>query len=95
TRIQQLGGVPVYDPAEIARMAEKEHVRASQGSTVQEMLLEDLEVERRQVKAYTEFIREVGDKDIVTRRLLERILEDTEHHAAELADILSCRTETR
>jgi bacterioferritin len=94
-RIQQLGGVPIFDPAEIARTAQKAHVHVTQGATVEEMVQEDLEVERAQVNAYMAFIREVGFNDPTTRRLLEDILKDTEHHASELRDMLSSRADTR
>src|SRR5437763_12473719 len=36
TRIQQLGGVPIFDPAEISRSAQKAHVHVTQGATVEE-----------------------------------------------------------
>jgi bacterioferritin len=94
-RIQQLGGVPIFDPAEIARMAAKAHVNVTQGATVEAMVREDLEVERAQVNAYMAFIREIGFKDPTTRRVLEDILKDTEHHAAELRDMLSSRADTK
>jgi bacterioferritin len=58
------------------------------------MVREDLDVERAQVDAYMAFIREVGFDDPTTRRLLEDILKDTEHHAGELRDMLSRRAET-
>lgn len=90
-RISQLGGTPIYDLREIATMADREKVHAEQGETIEEMVMEDLEIERRQVENYTNFIREIGDKDPVTRRLLEDILIDTEHHASELRDMLQHR----
>lgn len=93
-RIQQLGGVPIFDPAEIAKSAAKVHVSVRQSATLEAMVREDLNVERAQVNAYMAFIREVGFKDPTTRRLLEDILKDTEHHAAELRDLLSKRAET-
>lgn len=93
-RIQQLGGVPIFDPAEIAEKASRAHVSVSQGATVEAMVREDLELERTQVNAYMAFIREVGFQDPTTRRILEEILKDTEHHATELRDMLSSRAET-
>jgi bacterioferritin len=93
-RIQQLGGVPIFDPREIAETAAKAHVNVTQGATVEAMVREDLDVEIRQVNAYMAFIREVGFNDPTTRRLLEDILKDTEHHAAELRDMLSKRADT-
>ncbi len=90
-RIQQLGGTPIYDLFEIAERARQQKVKAEQGATIEEMVAEDLALERKQLVAYTEFIREVGDKDPATRRLLEDILIDTEHHASELRDMLQRR----
>lgn len=94
-RIQQLGGVPIFDPAEIARVASQVHIHVTQGATVEEMVREDLEVEIAQVNAYMAFIREVGFDDPTTRRVLEDILKDTEAHANELNDMLSRRADTR
>jgi bacterioferritin len=94
-RIQQLGGVPVFDPAEIAQKASQAHVSVAQGATVEEMVREDLDVERAQVNAYMAYIREIGFDDPTTRRILEDILKDTEHHAAELRDLLSRRADTK
>jgi bacterioferritin len=93
-RIQQLGGVPIFDPAEIARKASRVHVNVSQGATLEAMVREDLDLERAQVNVYMAFIRQIAFDDPTTRRLLEDILKDTEHHAAELRDLLSKRADT-
>ena len=74
-RIQQLGGVPVYSPADIARKAAEEGVRAEQAATLADMVVENLMLERRQIVAYTALIREIGDGDPTTSRLLGGILE--------------------
>jgi bacterioferritin len=87
-RIQQLGGVPVYQPTEIASKAAEAGVHPQQGATLSQMVSENLMLERQQVAAYTALIREVGDTDLTTRRILMDILIDTEKHAAELADYL-------
>jgi bacterioferritin len=94
-RIQQLGGVPVFSPVEIARKAAEEGVRAEQGATLTEMVVENLMLERRQVAAYTALIREIGDMDPTTQRILTGILEETEKHASELADYLKRTAEMR
>jgi len=52
-------------------------------------------LERRQVEAYTALIRELGDKDLITRELLLDILADTETHASELADFLKRTADKR
>jgi bacterioferritin len=48
------------------------------------MIIENLMLERQQVAAYTTLIREIGDRDPTTRRLLLEILADTERHASQL-----------
>lgn len=88
-RIQQLGGDPVFDPLEIAAGAEKMRLELGDPKTLEEMIQFNYQVERRQVVAYTRLIREVAFHDPTTRRMLEDILIDTEHHAAELADLLA------
>lgn len=90
-RIQQLGGTPLYDLREIADMAERFRVKAEQGCTLEEMVMEDLHVERAQVERYTLLVRELGNDDPVTRRMLEEILAATETHASELRDMLQHR----
>jgi bacterioferritin len=94
-RIQALGGVPIFDPEEIAKCAERLRISPEQGSTLEDMVREDFELEREQVRVYTRMVREVGDRDIVTRRLLEDILEQTEDHAAEMWDLLQSQAATR
>jgi len=87
-RVQQLGGVPIYDPKEISAKAANVGVVAEQGATLTEMVVEDLMLERHQVEVYTALIREIGDQDLVTRHVLLGILAETEKHASELADYL-------
>jgi bacterioferritin len=94
-RIQQLGGVPVFSPMEIAAKAAEAGVRPEQGATLADMVVENLMLERQQIKVYTALIREIGDGDPTTRRLLTTILEVTEKHASELADYLKRTSETR
>jgi bacterioferritin len=94
-RIQQLGGVPVFTPTEIAAKAAEVGVRPEQGATLTDMVIENLLIERQQVVAYTALIREIGDRDPTTHRLLMDILAETEKHASELADYLKRAAETR
>ncbi|MPZ78138.1 MAG: bacterioferritin [Deltaproteobacteria bacterium] len=93
-RIQQLGGVPIYDPKEIAAKAANVGVAPEQGATLTEMVAEDLMLERQQIEVYTALIREVGDQDPVTRHVLIGILAETEKHASELADYLKRTADT-
>lgn len=87
-RVQQLGGVPIYDPKEISSKAANVGVKPETASTLAEMVAEDLLLERQQVEVYTRLIREIGDQDLVTRQVLIGILAETEKHASELADYL-------
>ena len=87
-RVQQLGGVPIYDPKEISSKAANVGVAPEQGATLAEMVTEDLMLERQQIEVYTALIREIGDQDLVTRQVLLSILVETEKHASELADYL-------
>ena len=94
-RIQQLGGVPIYELDEIAKNANQTGVRAKQGTTLKDMVTQDLLLERNQIESYTKLIRKTGDKDPVTRHILVNILQETEKHAGELADFLTRTAETR
>lgn len=95
TRIQQLGGVPIFDLQELAGKAASIGVHPEQGTTLTEMVAENLLLERRQVEAYSALIRELGDKDLVTREMLLEILQETEAHASELADFLKRSSDRR
>lgn len=94
-RIQQLGGVPIYNPAELAAQAAEAGVNPEQGPTLTDMVIENLMTERQQIAAYTALIRELGDGDLTTRQILMGILAETEDHAAELSDYLKLRSDTR
>lgn len=94
-RVQALGGVPIFDPDEISKCLGKMKIAPEQGPTLEDMVKEDLDLERTQVAIYSKLIREIGDKDITTRRMLEHILEMTENHATEMSDLLQSRADTR
>ena len=93
-RVQQLGGVPIYDPKEISLKAANMGVTPEQGGTLADMVTEDLMLERHQIEVYTALIREIGDRDLVTRQVLLGILGETERHASELADYLKRTADT-
>ncbi|HEY9721896.1 MAG TPA: ferritin-like domain-containing protein [Oscillatoriaceae cyanobacterium] len=88
-RIQQLGGDPVFDPNEIAKLAEKMKLQWGDPQTLEEMIVFDYKVEREQIRDYTTLIRTIAFHDPTTRGILEKILADTEDHASELRDLLS------
>jgi bacterioferritin len=85
TRIKQLGGKPEMNPEIISG---KSHSQYIEGSSLTEMLKEDLIAERIAIDSYREIIRFFGEKDPTSRILMESILAKEEEHADELADLL-------
>ena len=84
-RIVQLGGEPNFSPEGLVTRSHAEYV---EGSTLSEMIKEDLVAERIAIDSYRDFIQYLGDQDPTTRRLLEGILAMEEEHADDLADLL-------
>jgi bacterioferritin len=85
-RIVQLGGSPNFSPDGILSRSHSEYV---EGTTLLDMIKEDLVAERVAIDSYTEMIRYVADTDITTRRMLEQILAVEEEHADDLASFLA------
>jgi len=85
-RIVQLGGSPNFSPDGLLMRSHSEYV---EGTTLLEMIKEDLVAERVAIDSYTEMIRYVGEKDITTRRMLEGILAVEEEHADDLSKFLA------
>lgn len=85
-RITQLQGEPKFNPAGITDRSHAEYV---EGSTLVEMIREDLVAERIAIESYSEIIRWLGDKDTTTRRLMEDILAVEEEHADDLLSLLA------
>ena len=84
-RIKQLGGKPEMNPAVIAKIS---HTEYREGSSLVEMLREDLIAERIAIETYREIVNYFGEKDSTSRRMMEEILAKEEEHANELADLL-------
>lgn len=85
-RIVQLGGSPNFSPEGIQSRSHSEYV---EGTTLLDMIKEDLIAERIAIDSYTEMIRYIGDDDITTRRILEGILAVEEEHADDLSSFLA------
>ena len=83
--ITQLGGAPDLNPI---RMTQRSHSEYVEGSSMIDMIQEDLVAERVAIDSYSEFIRYLGDDDPTTRRMLEEILAVEEKHADELKKML-------
>lgn len=84
-RIKQLGGKPELNPAIIAQTSHSEYV---EGTSLEDMLREDLVAERIAIQTYREMINFFGEKDPTSRRLMEEILAVEEEHADDIADLL-------
>ena len=84
-RIVQLGGEPDFAPDGLSSRSHAEYVA---GSTLVDMIKEDLVAERIAIDSYRDMILYLGDGDPTTGQLLRDILKVEEKHADELADLL-------
>jgi bacterioferritin len=84
-RIDQLGGIPNFDPKDLVSRSATEY---GNGGNLIEMLRQNLVAERIVIEHYQELIRYFGDTDPTTRIMLEHILADEEEHASDLHDLL-------
>jgi bacterioferritin len=85
-RIVQLGGEPNFSPAGIL---DRSHSEYAEGTTLEDMIKEDLVAERIAIDSYRQMIEYLGGDDPTTRRLLEEITAKEEEHAEELASLLA------
>ncbi|MGD9852824.1 MAG: bacterioferritin [Nitrospirales bacterium] len=84
-RIVQLGGEPNLSPEGMLMRSHAEYV---EGTSLVEMIKEDLVAERIAIDSYREVINYLGSHDSTTRRLLEDILAVEEEHAEDLVSLL-------
>ncbi|MFB4391543.1 MULTISPECIES: bacterioferritin [unclassified Pseudomonas] len=84
-RIVQLGGEPDFNPDNLSKNSHAQYVA---GSSLKEMVLEDLVAERIAIDSYREIIQYIGEQDPTTRRIFEDILAQEEEHADDMADLL-------
>ena len=84
-RIRQLGGKPQMHPAVIAQMSHSEY---REGTSLADMIREDLVAERIAIETYREIVNYFGTHDPTSRLLMEQILTKEEEHADELANLL-------
>jgi bacterioferritin len=84
-RIDQLGGVPNFNPVGLETRSASEYGTAE---TLIEMIKENLIAERIAVEHYRELIRYFADKDPTTRVMLEGIAATEEEHATDMHDLL-------
>jgi len=85
-RITQLGGAPDFDPE---GLASRSHSEYKPGTTMVDMIKEDLIAERVAIESYSEIVRFLGEKDPTSRRLMEDLLAKEEEHANDMLDLLA------
>ena len=84
-RIKQLGGKPEMNPSILTSRSHAEYV---EGTSLEDMLKEDLVAERIAIQSYRELVKFFGTADPTSRRLMEEILAVEEEHADDIADLL-------
>ena len=85
-RIVQLGGAPDLNPAGLVSRSHAEYV---EGTTLRDMIREDLIAERIAIDSYREIARWLQGKDSTTRKLMEEILAKEEEHAEDMSTLLA------
>ena len=84
-RIVQLGGEPDFNPEGLNTRSHSEYV---EGTTLLDMIREDLVAERVAIESYSDIVRYLGNDDSTTRRLMEEILAKEEEHADDLRTLI-------
>jgi bacterioferritin len=84
-RITQLGGEPNFNPEGLLTRSHSQYV---EGTSLLDMVREDLVAERIAVESYNEIIRYLGTDDPTTRIAMETILAKEEEHADDMKKLL-------
>ena len=84
-RITQLGGEPNFSPEGLLTRNHSEYV---EGTSLVDMIREDLVAERIAIGSYSEIIRYLGNYDPTSRRVMEEILAKEEEHADDLLTLI-------
>jgi bacterioferritin len=84
-RIVQLQGEPNFNPEGLLTRSHAEYV---EGTSLTDMIKEDLVAERIAIDSYREMINYLGSNDPTTRRMMEDILSVEEEHADDLVNML-------
>jgi bacterioferritin len=85
-RIVQLGGEPDLNPDTLMKRSHSEYV---EGTSLVDMLREDLVAERIAIESYREIAQWLHGKDSTTKRLMEEILAVEEEHADDIKSMLA------
>ena len=85
-RIVQLKGEPNFNPEGLLSRSHAEYV---EGTSLVDMIKEDLVAERIAIDSYRDMINYFGNDDPTSRRMLEGILAMEEEHADDLVSLLA------
>ena len=84
-RIVQLKGEPNFNPDGLLT---RSHAEYQEGTSLVDMIKEDLVAERIAIDSYREMITYFGNDDPTSRRMMEGILAVEEEHADDLVNLL-------
>ena len=84
-RIVQLMGEPNFNPEGLLTRSHSEYI---EGTTLIDMIKEDLVAERIAIDSYRDMIAYFGNDDPTSRRMMEGILAMEEEHADDLVNLL-------
>jgi bacterioferritin len=85
-RIVQLGGEPDLDPDTLTKRSHSEY---KPGTSLEDMLREDLVAERIAIESYREVVEWLHGKDSTSKRMMEEILAMEEEHAEDIQSLLA------
>jgi bacterioferritin len=80
-----LGGSPDFSPNSLLSRSHSEYV---EGTTLRDMIVEDLVAERVAIDSYREIAAYFAPFDTTTRQMIEEIQAVEEEHADDLAELL-------
>jgi bacterioferritin len=84
-RIVQLQGSPNFNPEGLAT---RSHAEYKEGTSLVDMVKEDLIAERVAVASYSEIVRWLDDGDPTTQQMIKNILAVEEEHADDMLNLL-------
>jgi bacterioferritin len=85
-RIVQLGGAPDLNPEGLVTRSHSQYV---EGTSLVEMIEENLVAERIAIESYGEILRYIGNDDPTTRAMIEVIMAKEEEHAEDMKTLLA------
>jgi bacterioferritin len=84
-RITQLDGEPDFNPETLAKRSHSQYI---EGTSLIDMIKEDLVAERIAIDSYNEIIRYLGNNDPTSRRVMEEVLAKEEEHAEDMKTLI-------